>query len=171
MATSDGRHDMLQGPNQFALSLRKLLEPQLAASRQLTELLRDETLALESGRADDLDRITALKPRLLAEIEQLVAEQSALLATAGFEASAAGLRQALQWCDNSGALGAMQDQLAEHLSHCSEQNSRNGVLVQFRIGFVRRALHSIRGSEFTDQTYGRDGRCGVETGRRLLGSG
>lgn len=161
---------MIQGPKQFAQTLTGLLQSQLDATERLAELLHKEHLALESARADELDGITARKPELLGELERLIAEQSALLSTLGFDATPAGLRQAVHWCDPDGRLNALQECVAARLSECGSQNNRNGVLVQMRIGFVRRALQSLRGPEYSDHTYGRDGRCQPQDGRRLLGS-
>lgn len=161
---------MIQGPGQFANTLRGLLESQLEAIERLADLLQKEHLALESGLADELDGITVRKPGVLGELERLIAEQSALLIQLGFDATPAGLRQAIYWCDSGGVLNALQERVATRLSDCGAQNTHNGVLVQMRIGFVRRALQSLRGPEYGDPTYGRDGRCQQHDGCRLLGS-
>lgn len=161
---------MIQGQNQFAQNLRGLLEAQQHLAEQLAELLDRERQALESGRAEQLDEMTLRKPQVLGELEKLISQQSALLSGVGFEANSSGLQQAIQWCDPEGSLNTLHGRVGSLLTDCRTRNNQNGVLVQMRIGFVRRALQSLHGPEHIDPTYGRDGRSQLEGGGRLLGS-
>ncbi len=163
---------MIQGPDQFALALRRLLEAQLARAGQLADLLVRERQALESGQAADLDEVTSAKPGLLSELEQLGSEQRALLEQLEFESSPSGLRLALSWCDRNGVLEQLQQDVIERISQCRERNGQNGLMVQHRIGYVRRALGALSGGDNSDAlTYGRDGRQHGGLPSRLLASG
>lgn len=163
---------MIQGPGQFAQSLERLLSQQLACAERLAELLLLEHQTLESADAMALDRITREKPAVMGELEQLAREQQALLAGLDFEFSPAGVRRALSWCDASGELSELQNQVTRRIDECRQANDQNGLLVQHRLGYVRRALTALNGVENDPAgVYGPRGSSGGSLPSRLLASG
>lgn len=163
---------MILGPEQFAQALHRLLQAQLDCAGRLLDLLARERRALACGEAVELDAVTAEKPTVLNELERLDREQRGLLNSLEFEASADGLGLALGWCDRNGELAALQQQVNEQVLLCRERNGQNGLMVQHRIGFVRRALGALHGSgSSATLTYGSDGRQQATLPSRLLASG
>lgn len=163
---------MIQGPGQFAQALERLLSQQLACTERLATLLEQERQTLEMAEAMALDQITRDKPAVMSELEQLAREQQSLLAGLNFEFSPAGVRRALSWCDGNGQLAELQDRVTRQINDCRHANEQNGLMVQHRLGYVRRALSALHGIENDPAgVYGPRGSSGSAPPSRLLASG
>lgn len=163
---------MLQGPGQFREALQKLLHTQGACAQQLFGTLESEREALAAGDAEQLDLLTRKKSDLLHQLESLGREQQSLLDSLALEDSDAGMDTALAWCDPSDEIRQSRKDLLGHLERCRTLNERNGLTVQYRMGYVRRALDVLNGDPAgTSNVYGRDGRTTSNVHSRLLASG
>jgi flagella synthesis protein FlgN len=163
---------MLQGPGQFRDALRRLLQLQSGCADELLGTLEAERSALEAGNADQLDALTREKSRLLRRVDELGHEQISLLSELAFDGSGSGLEQALAWCDPGCELADERQALGGRLQQCRELNERNGLTVQYRLGYVRRALDVLNGTPpGSSGVYGPDGRTSNASPSRLLASG
>lgn len=163
---------MLQGPGQFRNALKSLLDAQGACAHELLETLESERSALESGDAERLDAVTAQKSSLLRKLDQLGRDQMHLLGELSFDEDGPGLEQALAWCDPGAALKSEQQEVGRCLQRCRDLNERNGITVQYRLGYVRRALDVLNGQPAgSSDVYGADGRTSTSCSSRLLASG
>lgn len=163
---------MPQGPGQFKHSLSNLLRTQGECADELLGTLDSERTALEAGDAERLDLLTPRKSGLLRQLEELGRGQADLLTTLSFGCTPEGMQQALAWCDEDGSLEALQQSVLDRLARCRELNERNGLTVQYRLGYVRRALDVLNGAPAgSSGVYGPDGRASNASQSRLLASG
>jgi len=163
---------MLQGPGQFRDALEKLLHTQGECASALLGTLESERTALEAGDAEQLDRLTREKSELLRRLDDLGGEQVRLLASLEFGRDGDGMSQALAWCDPASELEPQQRLIGRRLERCRELNERNGLTVQYRLGYVRRALDVLSGAPAgSSALYGPDGRASSSVNSRLLASG
>lgn len=163
---------MLQGPGQFRDALKQLLRTQDECATQLLDTLESERAALQAGDAERLDTLTAEKSGLLRKLDELGRDQMRLLSGLAFDQDSGGMAQALAWCDPDAELKLQQRDLGQRLQRCRELNERNGLTVQYRLGYVRRALDVLNGSApGSSGVYGPDGRASAASPSRLLASG
>jgi len=163
---------MLQGPGQFRDELKRLLRTQSECAQQLLGTLESEGDALSAGDAEKLDTLTQQKATLLQNLEKLGREQQQLLSELSFEDGDSGLDTALAWCDPASELKNTRRTIGKNLERCRELNERNGLTVQYRMGYVRRALNVLNGdSASSSGIYGRDGQTSTNVQSRLLASG
>lgn len=163
---------MLQGPGQFRDALKRLLHTQGECASELLGTLESERSALESGDADRLDTLTREKTDLLRKLDELGRDQIRLLSELQFDVNGSGMQQALAWCDPGAELESEQQRIGQRLQRCRELNERNGLTVQYRLGYVRRALDVLNGQPAgSSGVYGPDGRTSNTSSSRLLASG
>ncbi len=164
---------MVQGPGQFRHSLKQLLQTQGECAESLLSALEDEHGALMKADAEKLDAVTAGKTALLQRLDDLGRQQIALLESLSFDPHGDGMGQALAWCDPAGDLAREQAQVLAQLEQCRAINDRNGLAVQQRLGYVRRALDVLHGAPAgsSGNVYGPDGRADGMASSRLLASG
>lgn len=163
---------MPQGPGQFRDALRQLLGAQDECATRLLGALESERAALQAGDAERLDDLTGVKSGLLRTLDELGHDQMRLLAGLAFDQDGAGMEQALAWCDPDAELRRQQRDLGQRLKRCRELNERNGLTVQYRLGYVRRALDVLNGSPpGSSNVYGPDGLASAASPSRLLASG
>lgn len=159
---------MVRGPSQCARELKELFSAQYECAERLLAVLDDEREALSIGETDRLDEVTANKNRLLRQLEVLDQRQTHLLQSLPTGPTTRGLGQALHWCDEDGSVTQAYEEMAECVIRCQRANQRNGLLVQHRLGYVRRALNVLRQGHGDALVYGPDGRTGPVEGSRLL---
>ncbi len=163
---------MLHGPDQFREELKRLLSAQSEHAQQLIGTLEAERDALADGDAEALDTLTGRKSTLLQGLEDIALEQQDLIDGLALEDGDRGLETALAWCDPASELKATRQTVGKNLQRCRELNDRNGLTVQYRMGYVRRALNVLNGDSAGDSgIYGRDGRTTGNVHSRLLASG
>jgi flagellar biosynthesis/type III secretory pathway chaperone len=163
---------MLHGPDQFRAELKRLLGTQAERAQQLLGTLESERDALADGDAERLDTLTRQKSSLLQGLEDVALEQKNLIDGLALEDGDLGLETALAWCDPGSELKSTRQTVGKNLERCRELNERNGLTVQYRMGYVRRALNVLNGdSAGNSGIYGRDGRTTGNVHSRLLASG
>lgn len=162
---------MLHSANRLANALTDTLQAQQDRARALLQILDAEHDALANGDLAAMDSTAASKIAALAELEQLKASEVGLLADLPFANSDTPLEQALLWCDDSGAVRKVFDDLRQCMMACERRNHRNGILVQQRLNFVRRAVDILHAAHADTMTYGPDGMSRSGNASRLLAEG
>lgn len=162
---------MLHSATRLASTLAGLFQAQQERTAALLQILDAEHEALGSGDLDAMDATAASKISTLAELEQLKASETTMLADLPFASSNAPLEQALQWCDSTGSLREAFEAVRQRLAECERRNHRNGMLVQQRLNYVRRAVDILHAAHAETMTYGPDGIARSGGTSRLLAEG
>jgi len=162
---------VLQSPGRFATALSDILRGQRDCATQLLQILDSERVALDDGDLAGMDTAAADKTAALASMEQLKSREDQLLAETPFRGSESPVEQALAWCDESGALRAAREDVAELMVECDRSNRRNGLLVQQRLNYVRRAIDILHAAHAETMVYGPDGITRNGGSSRLLAEG
>ena len=162
---------MLQSPRQCATALDELFREQCECATALKDLLARERTALGDGDTAMLDTTAEGKNLLMSRLEHLQSRQAQLLAGLPFGATETALEQALDWCDTTGHVRSIQQQARLALTECDRDNKRNGLLVQRRLNYVRRALDVLHSAHADSMIYGADGNRDFGSSSRLLAEG
>lgn len=162
---------VLQSPRQCATALIGLFQEQCTCATALRDLLALERTALGNGDTAKLDATAEGKNQLMSQLEHLRSRQAQLLAALPFGAAETALEQALDWCDNTGHVRSAQQQARLVLTECDRDNRRNGLLVQQRLNYVRRALDVLHSAHADSMIYGPDGTRDFDSSSRLLAEG
>ncbi|MFO7552380.1 MAG: flagellar protein FlgN [Haliea sp.] len=162
---------MLQSSVQCAKALLDLFHAQEERAAHLLRLLEQEREALDSGDLAVLDATAAGKGAALVDLEQLKAREARLLAGLPFGGSATPLEQALSWCDAEGDVRAACEEVIQLMVACDRHNRSNGLLVQQRLNYVRRALDVLHNAHAETLVYGPDGGHAHAGSSRLLAEG
>ncbi|MFP4209271.1 MAG: flagella synthesis protein FlgN [Wenzhouxiangella sp.] len=163
---------MLQGPGQFRDALKQLLHAQGECANELLDALERERSALADGDAEQLDLLTREKTALLGRLDELGHRQQQLFSDLAFNDSDHDIDRALAWCDPRAELSETRRTIGQRLQRCRELNERNGLTVQYRLGYVRRALDVLNGAPAgSSGVYGPNGRTSAASPSRLLASG
>lgn len=166
-----GPHDMIQSPARFASDLAGMFLAQQQCARTLLQILQQEREALGSGDLETMEVAAASKTASLADMEQLKAQEARALADLPFSASEEPLQQALAWCDESGTLQAEREEITRLMLECDRNNRENGILVQHRLNYVRRAINILYKAHEETLIYGSDGVSHNASSSRLLAEG
>ena len=123
-------------------ALGAVVEDMRQASGQLADILEAERAALAAADPAGLDRAGERKQQLMQQLEQLDAE-----------------RVQLSQVDPSAAyqLDSVWQQVLGTLRACRDINQRNGILVNQRLGQVRKALAVLAGQSGEAGAYGPSG--------------
>ncbi|TCO76627.1 flagella synthesis protein FlgN [Chromatocurvus halotolerans] len=162
---------MLQSPARFATALADMLQAQRECATQLLQILERERAALDDGDLVAMDTASADKTAALAGMEQLKSREDQLLAGTPFSNSDTPFEQALAWCDASGAVRAVREDVSRLMIDCDRSNRRNGLLVQHRLNYVRRAIDILHAAHAETLVYGPDGMAHSGGSSRLLAEG
>ncbi len=169
------RTPVLQSPRQFASALGDVVAAQWRCADALLRTLNAEREALSNGDLAAIEDAAAAKTTALAELEELQAREVGLVADLPFGDSGTPLeqvlQQALQWCDEDGVLRARREEVVQLMLDCDSRNRRNGLLVQQRLNYVRRAIDVLHRAHAESLTYGPDGSTGSARSSRLLAEG
>lgn len=162
---------MLQSPGRFATALTDSLRAQRECATRLLQILDSERAALDDGDLAAMDAASADKTAALADMEQLKSHEDRLLADTPFGGSNTPMEQALAWCDASGEVRAVREDVARLMLECDRSNRRNGLLVQHRLNYVRRAIDILHAAHAETMVYGPDGMTRNGGSSRLLAEG
>ena len=166
-----GTPDMVQSPDQFAAAFGAIISEQREQASLLLTILASERTALNAGDLSAMDAASVEKVAVLGAMEQLKTRADELLVDTPFASSDAPVEQALSWCDTSGNLRAARDDVARLMSECDLENRRNGLVVQHRLNYVRRAIDILHAAHEETMTYGADGIARSGGSSRLLAEG
>lgn len=162
---------MLHSATRLANNLTGMFQAQQERIESLLQILDAEYEALGSGDLATMDSTAASKTDTLAELEQLKANEARMLADLPFANSDAPLEQALLWCDGTGSVRQAFEDARQRMSECERRNHRNGMLVQQRLNYVRRAVEILHAAHAETITYGPDGMARSGGTSRLLAEG
>lgn len=153
----------------FRDEMLRLAESMRSTGEQLLATLGEERRALADADLAALDDAAVRKSALMDALERLHDEQRTLVRRAPVAQRGDALQRAVDWCDNRGDVEAARRRMREVLARCEGDNRRNGLLLQHRLGFVRRALDALRQAQSDAVTYGPDGDAPARS--RLIARG
>ena len=166
-----GHPNVLHSAASIASALDDLFRARRASALALLRILDEEREALGNGDLAAMDTTAAEKIAALADLEQSKAEEAQLLAGLPFAGSDTPLEQALIWCDETGTLRAACDEVVQLMVDCDRNNRRNGLMVQQRLNYVRRAIDILHKAHADTLVYGPDGLARNAGHSRLLAEG
>ncbi|MBK1647458.1 flagella synthesis protein FlgN [Rhabdochromatium marinum] len=149
------------------------LERAIDLSRQLEQLLLDETALLHGREPERLQALIKSKLRLLRQVEQATRHLKALVEQAGQPFTREGLSQLLEALDTDptqeDSLSAQWQTLRKLAASCELMNRNNAQTVEHSRKRVATALSIIRGEEDNGNTYNLSGheQSGTVLGRPL----
>jgi flagella synthesis protein FlgN len=149
-------------------SQQRLLELTAAHIRLLTEMeqvLEAEAQAVGNRRLDDLQSATARKNELLAELDHMGREFTALCESVGVQPGRTGMTGA-------GATAVMAEawkRMHALLERCEQKNRSNGIAISASRHFAENLLALLQGQP-NAKTYGRNGAVFASAGAKALGT-
>lgn len=135
-------------------SLEQILKQELAAAKQLTDILNREGTAIRERNASVLTAIAPEKLQALKSLEALEEKRLAHSTTEAAEPSTAL---------NDG-LGAMWDRVIDVIRVCDRKNQLNGIMLRLRQETVQRAIDLISNRDSGTLTYSPDGSTKSDKG-------
>ena len=156
--------------------LRSIFESQQHEANAISDALEQERQALLSGDLALLEEIARRKAVALESLEELRRDEEALLqnsssSRADSSGNASDPSDRIDHIDPSGRLGTARRAAIDAIARCQSLNSRNGLLLQHRIGYVRRALQVLANLEREPGVYGADGKVASPTPLRSVARG
>ena len=156
--------------------LCSIFESQQREANSIANALEEERHALLSGDLALLEEIAQRKAVGLESLEELRRDEESLLQhffsnapDSPSNASDPSIR--IDHMDPSGRLGAARRAAIDAIASCQSLNARNGLLLQHRIGYVRRALQVLANFEGEPGVYGADGKVASPTPLRSVARG
>ncbi|MGB5179366.1 MAG: flagellar protein FlgN [Gammaproteobacteria bacterium] len=135
----------------------KLLEQELAVSRQLKQLLAAEQAAITNHDIPAFEEIIASKQGTL---EHLAAHEKArlfLLQSNGIKNGPEGMEDYIDSCQDNGLVADLWQQLLSIAGDCRDHNRKNHQLVELFSVHTRKALCILRGETTEQNVYGPGG--------------
>ncbi len=145
-------------PTQVRERLAALMAEQNSHLATLESLLMQEYSLLETRDIEGLDRSGTERQRCMCLIAHIEDQRRELCRSTGHGDDPAALHDLLTWCDPAGLLKPVMRDYLELTRRCSEQNDRNGILVNAK-------LHRVAGAEV--RTYGPGGEQASGYGQKL----
>ena len=93
-----------------------------------------------------------------ARLETLDRKRAYLIQSLGFNNTPEGMNDCFQWCDHSGQLKTMWNNLLNISKKCQQQNLSNGAITQLKYRHAGRAMNIIQGSRRNSETYNTKGQ-------------
>ena len=156
--------------------LRSIFESQQREANSIADALEQERKALLSGDLASLEEFARRKATGLETLEDLRQGEERLLQAVGVSRSDSARTSEdrsdpIDDIDPSGALDAARRAAINAIARCQSLNTRNGLLLQHRIGYVRRALQVLANLEGEPGVYGADGKVASPTQLRSVARG
>ncbi|MDT8438408.1 MAG: flagellar protein FlgN [Wenzhouxiangellaceae bacterium] len=161
---------MASGPAELARLLGANIDARIDVARRMLDQLEAEREALAAGDLAQLDAAARAKTAMTHELERLADDQRQLLSGFGHGLHRGTLQQALDWCGDE-SLQQREDLALDLMTQCNRNNQRNGILLQHRLDFIRRALGVLRNAQPDTALYGPQGRESSSTTPGLIGRG
>jgi flagellar biosynthesis protein FlgN len=149
--------------------LTTLLREETSLLAELEELLRRESVILESSDIQALEATTRARQERVGALARIEEQRRSLCALHGFSADRAGLEGLMAWCDSQGTLLPRLRECAERAVRCRDLNDRNGIVVGAKLKRVEGMLGALTGRPTRFDTYGPRGygKPGSRPGRVL----
>lgn len=148
---------MITRPDISQARMCKLLEQELAVSRQLKQLLAAEQAAITNHDILAFEEIIASKQGTL---EHLAAHEKArlfLLQSNGIKNGPEGMEDYIDSCQDNGLVADLWQQLLSIAGDCRDHNRKNHQLVELFSVHTRKALCILRGETTEQNVYGPGG--------------
>ncbi len=142
------------------------LGEELKAGNALLLLLKQEQEFLINADVEGLTKITEEKTKTVALMTNLAQGRHRMLASAGFEASEAGMQTWLKTV--TPATGNAWKELLGLAQQAKEINRTNGLLIGQHMARNQSALNVLQGSPQSGNLYGPNGQSTGQSGRRSL---
>jgi len=148
--------------------LETIFRAQREKADSIIEILEQERQALLAGDLSELDTAAQAKTDLLDDLDALRLEEVEALQGEGLDFHLVSEPRPPEQTEK---LRATQRDAIDSIARCQAMNSRNGLLLQHRIGYVQRALQALGGGDGNAGTYGSDGRIEPQTRLRCVARG
>lgn len=150
--------------------LGTLLTEEIAALRDLEELLRREYDVLGAKNVAAIERTAVVRQQMMGDLARTEEQRRSLCTMHGYTPDWVGLESLMQWCDSDGTLLSRLRECAQRATRCRDLNERNGTLVSARLKQVQGMLGALTGGANQPVTYGPKGAAGKVNRSREWGS-
>ena len=135
------------------------LEKQLATTKQLLNLLKQEYKIYHTNSVEPLDEIIGDKQPIIVELDALNQNWLALVAAESIETSPEGISKFLKTCDeeNNTSLSVQWEDLQNMAKDCQKINTINGTIIALRYQSTQQTLAVLRGQVPGDTVYDTQG--------------
>jgi len=156
-------------PHQFKIAFENIFRSKIEHLEELLTTIITERTALSGNLIDEVQKTAEHKQTLMKAVEQTVRQSKTLLEH--LEQTMPGHTQPaiLDWCDPSGALNHLRDQISEITSRCQAENQPNGIRAQRQNQSVHTALDILRGEGLPSAFYQATGEPSRGHDARSLG--
>ena len=164
------------GGSKSILQLRSIFESQQREANSIADALEQEREALLSGDLASLEEIARRKAAGLEKLEDLRRDEQVMMhdfgaSTADLTGTSKDRSNQIDHIDPGGQLAKARQTAIDAIARCQSLNTRNGLLLQHRIGYVRRALQVLANLEGEPGVYGADGKVASPTPLRSVARG
>lgn len=151
--------------------LAAIFRAQKLKADAILEMLGREREGLLAGDLSVLETVAREKTALMDELEQMRAQEFRLLERKGTEYFFQRRTRTPDQADQVRSIRSAHRDAVDAIAECQALNARNGLLLQHRIGYVRRALQALGGADGNAGLYGADGRIESPSGLRCVARG
>jgi flagella synthesis protein FlgN len=137
--------------------LGTLLAEEIAALRDLEDLLKREHEVLGSKNVAAIERTALIRQQMVGDLARTEEQRRSLCTLHGYSADWVGLESLMQWCDPAGTLLSRLRECAQRATQCRDLNDKNGILVAARLKHVEGLLGALTGGTNQPVTYGPKG--------------
>ncbi len=133
------------------------------------EILNDERKGLERQDTMALNESAVKKELCIRKLESLENERAELSVARGYSSGIDDMEPLLAWCDEDSVVKNVWKHFLEVAMTCHELNATNGSIIRLRRSQILSAIEILKGGDFGNETYGRDGNAPAgNTGRSLV---
>jgi flagellar biosynthesis/type III secretory pathway chaperone len=137
--------------------LGTLLAEEIAALRELEDLLKREHEVLGSKNVAAIERTALVRQQMVGDLARTEEQRRSLCTMHGYTADWVGLESLMRWCDPEGTLLSRLRECAQRATQCRDLNDKNGILVAARLKHVEGLLVALTGGVNQPVTYGPKG--------------
>jgi len=151
--------------------LAAIFQAQKSKADAVLALLGREREALLAGDLSTLETVAREKATLMDELEEMRAHESRLLQRKGADYFFRPATRTPEQAEQARSVRLAHRDAIDAIAECQALNARNGLLLQHRIGYVRRALQALGNADGGAGLYGADGRVEAPSGLRCVARG
>lgn len=128
-------------------TLLQMITDDMIPTRQLLELLHNESVVLHGRDMSEMERILAQKQALVIQLDQHGRRRSQVLASLGLPTNRQGLVTLAEQSSVGPQLLEAGDELATLIAECQAVNEQNGKLIQLQQMTTAHQLRILNGGE------------------------
>jgi flagellar biosynthesis/type III secretory pathway chaperone len=137
--------------------LGTLLAEEIAALRELEDLLKREYEVLGAKNVAAIERTALVRQQMVGDLARTEEQRRSLCTMHGYTPDWVGLESLMRWCDPQGTLLSLLRECARRATQCRDLNDKNGILVAARLKHVEGLLTALTGGANQPVTYGPKG--------------